>query len=162
MQKSYEGKKEIEPGLLYIERLAEIAGVPQGSLTGKRLTSKEITISLPKVDKVDKQSQSGPQKLADVLTGAHVTLQDHIDLLKEYNDRLYYLLSSNLGNLQEGQRTMIAYQKAWIDEYSEKESAGDPDKIAEIAYRMGKRVDDILSGDSLSGIQTGSDTKGKG
>lgn len=102
------------------------------------------------------------QELETSLTGAHVTLQDHIDLLKNYNEKLFALLSSNLGNLKEGQRTVIAYQKAWVDQYAEKESGGDPDKKAEISYKMNKLVDDILMGEILSGNQTGSGKQSKG
>jgi hypothetical protein len=107
-------------------------------------------------------SANGQQKPSDPLTGAHVTLQDYITLLKDYNEKLFYLLSSNLGNLKEGQRTMIAYQKAWVDYAAELESKGDPDKKAEIRYKMNKSVDDILSNDSLSDIQVGSGKRGKG
>lgn len=95
------------------------------------------------------------------LTGAHVTLQDHIDLLKDYNEKLFALLSSNLGNLQEGQRIMIAYQKAWVDHAAQQESGDDPDRKEEIKYRFGKLVDDILSRGSLSGSQTESGKTGK-
>lgn len=91
-----------------------------------------------------------------LLTGAHVTLQDYINEIKTQRDMFYALLSSNLGSLQEGQRTLIAYQKAWVDQFAEKESKGDPNKKAEIMYRVNKLVDDILSASSLSGTQTGS------
>lgn len=107
-------------------------------------------------------SANGQQKPPDPLAGAQVTLQDYIDLLKDYNEKLFALLSSSLGNLSEGQRIMIAYQKAWVDHAAEVESSGDADRKEEIKYRFGKLVDDILSNDSLSDIQVGSGKRGKG
>lgn len=95
------------------------------------------------------------------LTGAHVTLQDHINLLKDYNEKLFTLLNSSLGSLQEGQRAAIAYQKAWVDHIAEKESGGDPDKKEDLKYKFGKLVDDILSGAVVSGIQTGTGKRSK-
>lgn len=96
------------------------------------------------------------------LTGAVPTLQDYINEIKAQRDMFYALLSSNLGNLQEGQRTLLAYQKAWVDQFAEKESRGDPDKKAEIMYRVNKLVDDILTDVSLSGTQTGIGTRSRG
>lgn len=96
------------------------------------------------------------------LTGAAPTLQDYINEIKAQRDMFYALLSSNLGNLQEGQRTLLAYQKAWVDQFAEKESRGDPDKKAEIMYRVNKLVDDILTDVSLSGTQTGIGTRSRG
>lgn len=104
-----------------------------------------------------------------VLTGAHVTLQDYIDKqeqriaeLKRDKDMLYALLNSNLVSLKEGQQIMIAYQKAWVDHVAERESKGDQRKKEEIAYKMGKLVDDILMGDSYTGthVESGKHHKG--
>lgn len=114
-------------------------------------------------------SANGRQKPTDPLTGAHVTLQDYIDKqeqriaeLKRDKDMLYALLNSNLVSLKEGQQIMIAYQKAWVDHVAERESKGDQRKKEEIAYKMGKLVDDILMGDSYTGthVESGKHHKG--
>lgn len=144
----------------------ERSTVPKADVLAKISQITGVTMS----DLLDeKPAINGRQKPTDPLTGAHVTLQDYIDKqeqriaeLKRDKDMLYALLNSNLVSLKEGQQIMIAYQKAWVDYAAELESKGDPDKKAEISYKMNKLVDDILMGEVLSGNQTGSGRQHKG
>lgn len=109
----------------------------------------------------DKNAAAPPTPATTLLTGAHVTLQDHIDLLRDYNEKLFALLSSNLGKLYDGQQVMIAYQKAWVDYEAEKASAGDLQRKDEIKYKMSTLVDEQLHGDSSTYSQSGSGKRRK-
>lgn len=73
-------------------------------------------------------SANGRQKPTDPLTGAHVTLQDHIDLLKDYNEKLFALLSSNLGSLKEGQQELLSNLKDVADKLDEADQSARTDR----------------------------------
>lgn len=155
--KTYENSN-VRPKANVLAAICEYAGIELSDLENKKLTYKDITF---RVDKVEGNEIPTPTPATTLLTGAHVTLQDHIDLLRDYNEKLFALLSSNLGKLYDGQQVMIAYQKAWVDYEAEKASAGDLQRKDEIKYKMSTLVDEQLHGDSSTYSQSGSGKRRK-
>lgn len=151
-----------------VDKLGYSKGTVSGYINGTAKASEDFlnkfeeAFNIRLSDYSNGKTNPTPDPSKVLLTGAVPTLQDYINEIKAQRDMFYALLSSNLGNLQEGQRTLLAYQKAWVDQFAEKESRGDPDKKAEIMYRVNKLVDDILTDVSLSGTQTGIGTRSRG
>lgn len=109
----------------------------------------------------EKPSPNGQQKTNDLLTGAHITLQDYINEIKHSRDMLFTLVNSGFGKMFDGQRLATAYQKAWIEYEAERAAQGDSDKKEEIMYKMGKLVDEYLHRETLFDIRGESDKNRK-
>lgn len=69
MQKSYEGNKA-NPDPLYMERLADLAGVSISQLTTKKLKESDITLKVKKVEKVT------PRETDDIDIDEVVTIKE--------------------------------------------------------------------------------------
>lgn len=134
-----EWERSTVPKADILMKIAEVTGVPMGVLLD---------------EKPSNGAEQGAKPSEVILTGAHVTLQDHIDLLKDYNNKLFALLNSNLGTLLDKQETAIAYQKAWVHYEAEKASGGDPGKKEEIMNKMRIILDEQKFGGALSGNQS--------
>lgn len=154
--KTYENSG-VRPKAIVLAAIADVAGISTDDLENKALTHKDVNL------RVDKFDINNP--LADTskpLSGATPTLQDYIDDLKRSRDMFYSLLSSSLGNLEKGQKTLIAYQKAWVQYEADRASGGDPDKKAEIMYKMNTLADEYREGEVSIDIhaETGKHRKG--
>lgn len=135
----------------------ERSTVPKADVLAKISQITGVTMS----DLLDeKPAINGRQKPTDPLTGAHVTLQDYIDELKDSRDRWYSLVNSMLGHIEKDTKAVLAHQKAWIEYEAEKASGGDDDKRDEIMNKMGKLVRGYLLGRASDRSQGDSDNEG--
>lgn len=108
----------------------------------------------------DKNAAAPPTPATTLLTGAHITLQDYINELKDSRDRWYSLVNSMLGHIEKDTKAVLAHQKAWVEYEAEKASGGDDDKRDEIMNKMGKLVRGYLLGRASDRNQGDSDNEG--
>lgn len=90
------------------------------------------------------------------LTGAQVTLQEHIDLLKQRakelqadKERLFALLESNLGGLSKGQQVIYAFVRSLLQYDVVRASQGNKKKEVELLGSLDRLIEDNLKVDVI-------------
>lgn len=120
-----------------IKELGKVLNIPVRTLMQHFNAEIEGESSTHVQEKPVAESQS--IKASDtLLTGAHVTLQDYINELKDSRDRWYSIVNSILGHIEKDTKAVLAHQKAWIEYEAEKASGGNDDLKGEIMNKMGK------------------------
>lgn len=159
IQKAYELGRT-EPKNLYLTELAELSGIPEGKLLTKKITLDDVSIVKGKVEKVHVMPvgnfQEEPQQPGDGVTvTALLKAKDEliaekdvrIKDLKEDKAFLQEILKTSLAKMvqdqiriAESQGTVLAYQKAWVDQHAEELAKGDKVIEKQIRAKMGRRV----------------------
>lgn len=114
--------------------------------------------------KDDSEKQYNEQEVTNYILpigNVKITLADYIELLQTTNERLFAIVNSTLGQIHDDSRYALAYQKAWVRYEAEKASEGNKKKEDEIAYKMGKLVDDEIKNRDVSRIPGKIDKRSK-
>lgn len=113
------------------------------------------------LEKVPNSNNGKEGHLDTLLTGAHVTLQDYINELRNDKAVLYSLANSILDQIKLDTKTALAYQMAWVEHEAERQANGDEQLKRELIHKMNKLVRSYLLGHIAMSSESEMDKKSK-
>lgn len=151
MQKSYESGKA-KPDIVYMQRLADYAGVNQKDLMGKQLRIDDVKLKT-KVEKVDAMEKEKPGQLDD-----RAALNEAMATIRGYNVFLQRMLESSLEKMLKDQVDNSVLTGELLRRDFRREASGNSDVLRQIVEEFLQRSGPKLSSNAQADIGTGADS----